>query len=408
MRGAMTLSPTLLSHDLASARSQTDRLFDLIREEYLYERPVAERHRLIFYVGHLEAFDWNILARRTAGLASFSPKFDQLFEAGIDPEPGQLPSDQPSAWPDLSEILEYRNETRRRLDALVDQIPAKMVLFGIEHRLMHAETLAYLFHNLPFQQKRSISPLEETRPAAPPPLRMIQIPMGKATLGLKAGEFGWDNEFAEHTQHVAEFSVSRFKVTNGEYLNYVATGAQPPHFWIKQGGEWFYRGMFEAIPLPLDWPVYVTQAEATAYAERAGRRLMTEPEFHRAAYGRPDGSESAFPWGAAEPTPEHGNFDFERFEPEPVTAHPAGDSAFGVSQLVANGWEWTSTLFGPFDGFQSFSFYPGYSANFFDNAHFVIKGASPRTASCFLRRSFRNWFRPTYPYVYATFRLVEN
>ena len=53
-----------------------------------------------------------------------------------------------------------------------------------------------------------------------------------------------------------------------------------------------------------------------------------------------------------------------------MTAYPAGDSAFGVSQLAGNGWEWTSTPFGPFDGFQAFDFYPGYSANFFDNAHY--------------------------------------
>jgi formylglycine-generating enzyme required for sulfatase activity len=92
----------------------------------------------------------------------------------------------------------------------------------------------------------------------------------------------------------------------------------------------------------------------------------------------------------------------------PVTSTPAGDSAFGVSQLLGNGWEWTSTPFAPFPGFEPFPFYPGYSANFFDGAHYVIKGGSPRTAAPLLRRSFRNWFRPDYPYVYAGFRLVEN
>ena len=404
----MTLSPTLLLEDISAARSETDRLFDLIRPEFLYERPVAERHRLIFYVGHLEAFDWNVLARRTAGMASFFPKFDQLFEAGIDPEPGQLPSDPPSAWPDLAAVLAYRDETRRRVDALIDQIPPEMVRWGIEHRLMHAETLAYLFHNLPFQHKRPVSQLEPLNSATPLPSRMLHIPAGLATLGQQSNLLGWDNEFPQHTQPVAEFLVSQFKVTNGEYLAFVSAGAPAPHFWLKQDGQWFYRGMFEAVPLPLDWPVYVTQAEATAYAQWAGSRLMTESEYHRAAYGQPDGSESTFPWGSAAPSPEHGNFNFVRFDPEPVTAHPAGDSAFGVSQLAGNGWEWTSTPFAPFDGFQSFDFYPEYSANFFDNAHFVIKGGSPRTASCFLRRSFRNWFRPTYPYVYATFRLVKD
>ncbi|MDQ6664777.1 MAG: ergothioneine biosynthesis protein EgtB, partial [Acidobacteriota bacterium] len=52
--------------------------------------------------------------------------------------------------------------------------------------------------------------------------------------------------------------------------------------------------------------------------------------------------------------------------------------------------------------------YPGYSANFFDNSHYVVKGASPRTSSRLVRPSFRNWFRNEYPYTYTTFRLVEN
>ncbi len=59
----------------------------------------------------------------------------------------------------------------------------------------------------------------------------------------------------------------------------------------------------------------------------------------------------------------------------------AGDSAFGVSQLLGNGWEWTSTVFGPFPGFKPMPTYPGYSANFFDGQHYVIKGGSPRTAA---------------------------
>ena len=65
-------------------------------------------------------------------------------------------------------------------------------------------------------------------------------------------------------------------------------------------------------------------------------------------------------------------------------------------------------MFAPFAGFEPFPFYPGYSADFFDGKHYVMKGASPRTARSFLRSSFRNWFRPDYPHVYAGFRMVEN
>jgi formylglycine-generating enzyme required for sulfatase activity len=166
--------------------------------------------------------------------------------------------------------------------------------------------------------------------------------------------------------------------------------------------------MFSEIPLPLNAPVYVTHAEATAYAHWAGKKLLTEEQFHRAAYETQAGSERPYPWGSAAPDKARGNFDFHHWDPVDVDANPAGDSASGVAQLVGNGWEWTATKFGPFPGFQPLPFYPGYSQNFFDEEHYVMKGGSPVTAACMLRRSFRNWFRPNYPYVYASFRVVEN
>ena len=52
--------------------------------------------------------------------------------------------------------------------------------------------------------------------------------------------------------------------------------------------------------------------------------------------------------------------------------------------------------------------YPEYSAEFFDGQHYVMKGASPATAKELVRPSFRNWFRPNYPYVYAKFRTVRD
>ena len=91
-----------------------------------------------------------------------------------------------------------------------------------------------------------------------------------------------------------------------------------------------------------------------------------------------------------------------------VHATPAGASGFGVAQAVGNGWEWTSTPFAPFGGFEAFPSYPGYSSPFFDGRHYVLKGASCATAQALLRRSFRNWFRPHYPYAYTAFLVVES
>jgi formylglycine-generating enzyme required for sulfatase activity len=91
----------------------------------------------------------------------------------------------------------------------------------------------------------------------------------------------------------------------------------------------------------------------------------------------------------------------------PVNAFPEGQSTFGVHGLLGNGWEWTSTEFAPFPGFEPFPFYRGYSADFFDGKHFVMKGGSARTAACMLRRTFRNWFQAHYQFIYTGFRCVS-
>ena len=113
------------------------------------------------------------------------------------------------------------------------------------------------------------------------------------------------------------------------------------------------------------------------------------------------------PWGDDEPSDAHGVFDFSSWDPQPAGSHPSGASAWGVEDLVGNGWEWTSSTFAPFPGFRAAASYPEYSADFFDGEHYVMKGASPATARELLRPTFRNWFRARYPYVYATFRCAR-
>ncbi len=138
---------------------------------------------------------------------------------------------------------------------------------AIEHRLMHAETLAYMLHQLPFDRKVRKPRLPELMlPSVDP--GMIEIPAGTATLGISrrdANIFGWDNEYEAHTVAVPAFSIDQYEVTNREYLQFMkAEGYQNqslwgdadwkwktqhnisnPVFWNRVSGEWQYRTMFE-------------------------------------------------------------------------------------------------------------------------------------------------------------------
>src|SRR4051794_12757350 len=157
---------------LARAREVTDELFRLVRPDSLYERPIPERHRIIFYLGHLEAFDWNLIGRYAADRPAFHAEFDQLFAFGIDPPPGKLPEDKPSDWPGVAEVEGYRRNVREAVDAL--PIPEQLLHVAVEHRLMHAETLTYILHQLPYDRKLAPGKSGNARPVRVEP-QMIQI-----------------------------------------------------------------------------------------------------------------------------------------------------------------------------------------------------------------------------------------
>jgi ergothioneine biosynthesis protein EgtB len=439
-----------LAQRLDQARARTDAFFSLLKPSTYYERAISERHRLVFYLGHLEAFDWNLIARAVLGRPAFDEGLDRLFAFGIDPVDGGLPTDVPADWPEIAAVRDYGTTVRARLDELIagadldrlggDGRPGGFALeTAIEHRLMHAETLAYMLPHLPMEGfVRRVLPSDQpgpTRPGygrtgEPRRVRRVAIPAGTATLGQSraTGRFGWDNEFEEHTVSVPAFMIDARNVTNGEFLEFVCAGGyrerslwaegdwawraehglDHPQLWRKRGNTWWQRVSFAEVPLQVDGPVQASLAEARAYARWKGARLMSDAEFHRAAYGTRTGEERPYAWGADAPDARrHGNFDFLRYDPAPVGAFPAGDSAFGVADLVGNGWEWTNTPFAPFAGFEPYEHYLGYSKDFFDGKHFVIKGASAQTDATFLRRSFRNWFQPHYPYVFASFRCVD-
>ena len=403
-------------------RERSRALFNLLTEEAYYSRPIHLRQPIVFYDGHLPAFSFNTLVKRALGRPSIDAQLEQLFARGIDPDESYTPDEASSLWPSRSVVQAFVNEADRQVtDALareeldrpghplLDHAQAAFTI--LEHEAMHQETMLYMWHRLPHEQKhvpRGYTPRVEGRA---PRAEWVDIPAGRATLGVARGSirFGWDNEHPRHAIDVPAFAIETQDVSNDRYLEFVeSTGIEPPAFWARRDGAWSWRGMFEWIPLPLSWPVYVTQAEASAFARWAGARLPSEGEFQRAAHGTLEGRERSHPWGEAEPTAAHGVFDFSSWDPEPVGSHPSGRSAWDIDDLVGNGWEWTSTPFEPFPGFHAMASYPEYSADFFDGQHYVMKGASPATARELLRPSFRNWFRAQYPYVYATFRLARD
>src|SRR5262249_33638164 len=189
----------------------------------------------------------------------------------------------------------------------------------IEHELMHQETLLYMMQRLALELK--------VGPAwFPPVLRgcgrrptMVHVPAGPVTLGAGLAElgFGWDNELPSHEVIVPGFTIDETPVTNGQFLAFVedrgyerrelwtgddwhwarGEGLATPAAWAEQDGQRFLRGLVELLPFEetAQWPVYVSLAEARAYARWRGSRILTEAEFHRAAFGDRSGAERPYP-----------------------------------------------------------------------------------------------------------------
>lgn len=450
--GLQSVSATELQKILEYGWKCSDTIFSLLPSPAdFYVQPITLRNPFIFYVGHVAAFSHSHVLTHTLGHASFNAAYEYLFSRGIDPSVDDPSSchahpEIPTSWPSVDEVEAYKSNVRQHVKAALSLLAQKRssertARLCAEHELMHSETLLYMIMQMDTPK------LSHEKAGALPPSdlvfgtdtvkysttvldRMIIVPPGKASLGADFDTipFGWDNEFPASKVDVSGFEIGEYPITNGQFMKFVSSGNyENPKFW---GGDWKWKqsmnmeypilwrknevGNFSLktlwgdVPMAnvLDWPVNVSWAEANAYANWRGSRLPTEAEFNRAAYAK----DTKYPWGNADPIPGvHGNFGFHRWCPGPVDAYPAGASGYGVKDLVSNGWEWTSTKFAPFNGFiPHIPHYPGYSSDFFDDNHYVMLGASWATTGSLIRKSFRNWFQPHYPYMFSKFRLCRD
>jgi formylglycine-generating enzyme required for sulfatase activity len=417
-----TLAATRIDRAALAARFQANRrrtagLYATLAPEAYEDAPIPLRHPFVFYAGHIPAFAYITLVRDALHRPSVDADLERLFNRGIDPRDATSAAQhRRSAWPERASVERFAAACDAAiLDAYAtatledpgnpNLVRGEAAYNILEHEEMHHETLVYIINRLARERQRG--PRSTHRDVTPPGRDPIAIPAGRASLGADRGAltFGWDNEFERSEVDVAAFGVDAYDVTNGEYLAFVRAGGPVPPFWFERDGAWMLLGVFEDLALPLSWPVYCTQEQAVAFCRWSGGRLLGESEYQRATYGSPAGAERPQPWGADQPDPQrHGNFGWRRYDPEPVGSSPAGASAWGVHDLVGNGWEWTATPFAPLPGFRPMASYPLYSTDFFDGKHYVMKGASPVTAATLVRPSLRNWFYYDYPYMFATFR----
>ncbi len=301
--------------------------------------------------------------------------------------------------------MRFRDAVRAAVGKVYHRLPGSVIRIIAEHDAMHVETLCYMLAQdardkpvisrkqfaVPYGDVLKLNGVgQKYEPERSVEEKWIRVDGGTFQLGSNQGVvetfegFRWDNEIGHSKQTVPAFVVANHAVSVGEFAHFIAAGGyrqedlwQPKDWaWIQRekrmhpsslqlnANKWCVLTIDGPVPDVEAWPVYVSLAEARAYARWAGARLPTEEEWHAYHAHVVDGAE--------------------------------------------RGWELTTTEFAPLDGFEPMASYPEYSSDFFDGEHFVLKGASTVTHSLLRRRSFRNFYQPRYSYVFAKFRLVRD
>ncbi|NEC88751.1 ergothioneine biosynthesis protein EgtB [Streptomyces sp. SID12501] len=388
---------------------------------------------LVWDLAHIGNQEEMWLLRAVAGREAMRPEIDGLYDA-FEHSRAERPS-LPLLPP--AEARKYAAEVRgRALDVLESaafegtgaRLTEAGFAFGMiaQHEQQHDETML-ITHQL--RQGPAVLHAPDPEPAPPftGPAEVL-VPGGPFTMGTSTEPWSLDNERPAHRREVASFFIDTTPVTNAAYQAFIADGGYDdprwwtpdgwaharqsslyaPLFWFREGGQWLRRrfGVTEVVP-PEEPVVHVCWYEADAYARWAGRRLPTEAEWEKAARHDPAADRSTrYPWGDADPTPEHANLGQRHLRPAPAGSYPAGESPLGVRQLIGDVWEWTASDLLPYPGFSMFP-YKEYSEVFFGPDHKVLRGGSFAVDAVACRGTFRNWDYPIRRQIFSGFRTAR-
>ncbi|WP_238427100.1 ergothioneine biosynthesis protein EgtB [Streptomyces adustus] len=417
---------------LVTARERTALLTDCVDEPDLTAQHSPLMSPLVWDLAHIGNQEELWLLRTVAGRDAMRPEIDSLYDAFEHPrsERPTLPLLPPA------EARAYAAEVRgRALDVLEGaafhgtRLTEAGFAFGMiaQHEQQHDETML-ITHQLRTGPQVLTAPDPEPAPLFAGPAEVL-VPGGPFTMGTSSEPWALDNERPAHRREVAPFHIDTTPVSNAAYQAFIEDGGYDterwwapegwahirkhsitaPLFWHGDGREWLRRRFGVTEVVPPDEPVlHVSWYEADAYARWAGRRLPTEAEWEKAARHDPAGDRSTrYPWGDADPAPEHANLGQRHLRPAPVGSYPAGESPLGVRQLIGDVWEWTASDFQPYPGFRAFP-YKEYSEVFFGPEYKVLRGGSFAVDPVACRGTFRNWDYPIRRQIFSGFRTARS
>jgi iron(II)-dependent oxidoreductase len=386
---------------LEEARGRTLQLLAPLSDEQLNRVYSPILSPLAWDLGHIANFEELWLVQTVGDLEPLHGELGRLYDAIENPRATR------NELPILrgSELRAYLEDVRARSLDVLEQVDLEsgedpLLADGfvyellIAHEHQHTETMLQLIQMIDGYEPVESSATPEPNGAVDGP-EMVLVNGGPAEIGAGPDGFAYDNERPRHAIELDPFFIDRAPVTNGDYAEFVReTGADPPMYWEADGEGWWVRtsmGSRDAVD-PAEPVVHVSWHEADAFARWAGKRLPTEGEWEVAARGA---------------DADQANLDQLSFGCAQVGAFADAPSDCGALHMLGDVWEWTSSDFLAYPGFQAFP-YPEYSEVFFGDTYKVLRGGAWATRRNVARTTFRNWDLPQRRQIFAGLRCAKD
>jgi iron(II)-dependent oxidoreductase len=363
---------------LTRAREETLRLLEPLDDELLLAQVSPIMSPLVWDLAHIGWFEELWLVRAGADGEPSLAGFDDLYDAFRHERAER------SGLPILeaAEARAYLENVRRQTLRVLEDEPRDAYLYGlvVQHELQHQETMLQTLQLSGFAYPTP--PHDDLEPSPKP--EDVLVPAGPFTLGTNDGRWAYDNERPAHVVELPAFRIECQPVTSERFTEFVEdAGYREPRYWSDDGWRWLQAERVEAPlywertrdgwlrrrfgqlePVPPAEPVqHVSFYEAEAVAAWAGKRLPTEAEWEKAAVA-------------------------------------------GLG-MVGHVWEWTSSTFAGYPGFEAFP-YAEYSEVFFGDEQRVLRGGSWATDPLVARVTFRNWDFPQRRQLFSGVRLASD
>ena len=362
-------------------------------------------------------FETFLLGPRLSDYEPFHPAYGFLFNSYYEGVGARHARDErgllsrPGIDDIASAISRHVNTAMGRLfDDALDDAGLALVELGINHEQQHQELLFDGYQARVRRAAHSTRPMRGPRRAgaiADTGAVVDQVPVrARWRSATTEPRSSFDNESPRHRVYQRPFAMARRPVTCGEWLSFIEDGGyhhsdlwlsdgwaaavagqwDSPLYWSRVDDEWHIFTLAGSRRLNPAEPVcHLSYYEADAYARWAGARLPTEAEWEVHA--------------AAEAV--DGNFlDPHVLHPSPI----AGDRSSPFGDV----WQWTSSAYSPYPGFEPAPGAVGEYNGKFMVSQYVLRGGCCVTPQGHVRPTYRNFFPPAARWAFSGLRLAKD